>query len=146
MEMQQLMELLLAMREDRKADQEKALADREAEKEEMEANRKADQGKEDAQHRELMADWKAWGEEKRTTHEKIEPHPEAMQSVMEHRKVPVENAPKIPVGEPKKRRRDRKLAAERRHQKAKGLQRGNRGPPKELAVKNRRTSRRATVA
>ncbi|XP_023718367.1 SCAN domain-containing protein 3-like [Cryptotermes secundus] len=67
MEMQQIMELLLAMREDRKADEAKA----------------------EARHKELMADWKAWGEERRTTHEKIEPHPEAMQSVLEHREVPM---------------------------------------------------------
>ena len=89
---------------------------------------------------------KAWAEERRITHEKIEPHPEAMQSVLEHREVPVEDAPKIPVGEPKKWRRDENPAAEHRRQKPKDSAGENREPQKELAITHKTTSHRATVA
>jgi hypothetical protein len=65
----------------------------------------------------------------------------------EEREVPEENAEVIPVGEPKKkRRRDRKLAAERRCQKRKTSTLENCGPPKELAVARRGTIRRAKMA
>jgi hypothetical protein len=61
--------------------------------------------------------------------------------------VPVDDAEVMPVGEPKKkRRRDRKLAAERRCQKPKTSTRENCGPQKRLAVARRGTSHRATVA
>jgi hypothetical protein len=125
MESQQIMELLLAMREEMRAGQE-------------EANIKAE-----ARHAQLMADWKAWGEERRASHKKIVPEKEmtayreleahqqdeptsveTKPESAEHQEVPVEDAPRIPVGEPKKRRRDHKLAADRRCQK-------------KLAVKNR---------
>ncbi|XP_033607654.1 uncharacterized protein LOC117282386 [Cryptotermes secundus] len=114
------------------------------------------EAKAEARHKELMADWKAWGEESRTTHEKIEPHPEVMQSILEHREVPVEDAPRIPAGEPKERRRDQGLAAERRRQKQRVCNGEIVGPTKNWPARRveaarqegnrRKTSRRATVA
>jgi hypothetical protein len=82
----------------------------------------------------------------------------------EQREVPLDDAEVMPVGEPKKkRRRDRKLAAEHRRQKPKTSTRENCGPQKRLAVAlsgssrrekltwrtkeiDRKMSRRATVA
>jgi hypothetical protein len=62
------------------------------------------------------------------------------------RKAPAENATVKPVGEPKKKRRwDRKLAAEQRRQKTKTSPRENCGPQTRLAV-TRRGTRRANVA
>jgi hypothetical protein len=53
----------------------------------------------------------------------------------------------MPIEEPKKkRRRDRKLAAEHRRLKPKTLTRENCGPQKRLAVARRGSSHRATVA
>jgi hypothetical protein len=73
----------------------------------------------------------------------VERKPEAAQED----EVPVDDAEVMPVGEPKKkRRRDRKLAAERRRQKPKTSTLENCGPPKELAVARRGTIRRAKVA
>jgi hypothetical protein len=61
--------------------------------------------------------------------------------------VPAEDAEVRPVGEPKKkRRRDRKLAAERLRQEPKDTKRINGGPQEKLAVARRETSHRATVA
>jgi hypothetical protein len=90
---------------DRKADKEEMEAYRKAEKNELLALMEANQAKTETRHKEMMADWKAWGEERRNTHEKIEPRSEAMQSILEHREVPVDDALRIPVGEPKERRR-----------------------------------------
>ncbi|PNF41748.1 GTP-binding protein Di-Ras2 [Cryptotermes secundus] len=119
----------------------------------IDANVKSNQIKAEARHKELMADWKAWGEERRTSHKKIVPETdeeptsvETKPEAAEHRGVPVEDALRIPVGEPKKRRRDQKLAAERRRQKAKNSTRATGEPQKELAITSRKTSRRATVA
>jgi hypothetical protein len=68
--------------------------------------------------------------------------PEAAQKA----EVPAENATVMPVGEPKKkRRRDRKLAAERRRQKPKDLTRENYETQKKLAVARRGTTRREKV-
>jgi hypothetical protein len=65
----------------------------------------------------------------------------------EEYKVPVEDAEVIPVGEPKKkRRRDRKLAAEHRRQKPITSTRENCGPKERLAVARRGTSHRAESA
>ncbi|PNF17942.1 hypothetical protein B7P43_G18002, partial [Cryptotermes secundus] len=115
MEMQQMMELLLkefrATKEDflakldvNEANRNADTEERKAEKKELLALMEANQAKADARHKEMMAEqkaWreemaamrakklKAWGEERRTTHEKIESHPEVMQSVLEHREVPV---------------------------------------------------------
>jgi hypothetical protein len=65
----------------------------------------------------------------------------------DQREAPVDDAEVMPVGEPKKkRRRDRKLAAENRRQKPKTLTRENCGPQKRLAVAHRGTTCRAKVA
>jgi hypothetical protein len=65
----------------------------------------------------------------------------------EEYKAPAENSTVMPVGEPKKkRRRDRKLAAQHRRQKPKTSTRENCGPQRRLAVARRGTSRRAKVA
>jgi hypothetical protein len=65
----------------------------------------------------------------------------------EQREVPIDDAEVMPVGEPmKKRRRDRKMAAERRRQKPKTSTRENCGPQKRLAVAHRGRTRRAKMA
>jgi hypothetical protein len=67
--------------------------------------------------------------------------------VVEQREAPVDDAEVMPVEEPKKKRRkDRKLATERRRQKPKTSTRENCGPQKKLAVARRGMSHRATVA
>jgi hypothetical protein len=64
----------------------------------------------------------------------------------EQREAPVDVAEVMPVGEPKKkRRRDRKLAAERRRQKPKTSTRENCGPQKSLVAARSGTSRRGKV-
>jgi hypothetical protein len=69
--------------------------------------------------------------------------PEAAQKA----EVPAENAEVMPVGEPKKkRRRDRKLAAEHRRQKTNTSTRENCGPQERLAVTHRGRTRRAKMA
>jgi hypothetical protein len=73
----------------------------------------------------------------------LDTKPEAAQQ----EEVPVEDAEVIPVGEPKKkRRRDRKLAAEHRHQKTNTSTRENCGPQERLDIARRGTSHRAKVA
>jgi hypothetical protein len=65
----------------------------------------------------------------------------------EQREVPAENATVMPVGEPKKKRRmDRKLAAERRRQEPKHTKRINGRPQEKLASACWNVSRRVTVA
>jgi hypothetical protein len=67
--------------------------------------------------------------------------------VAEQREVPVEDAEVMPVGElKKKRRRDRKLAAERCCQKHERAQCQDGCQTKGLAIARRRTSHHATVA
>jgi hypothetical protein len=67
--------------------------------------------------------------------------------VAQDEKVPVEVAAVMPVGESKKkRRRDRKLAAERRRQKPKNLTQENYETQKKLAVARRGTTHHAEVA
>jgi hypothetical protein len=62
------------------------------------------------------------------------------------REAPVNGAEVIPIEEPKKkRRRDRKLAAEHRRQKSKTSTRENCGPHKRLAVARSGSSRRGRV-
>jgi hypothetical protein len=64
----------------------------------------------------------------------------------EQREAPIDGATVIPVGEPKKkRRRDRKLAAEHRPPKPKTSIRENRGPQKRLAVACSGSSRHGKV-
>jgi hypothetical protein len=85
-------------------------------------------------------------EEMEADAEKMEPDSEVMQSVVEHQKVPIQDATVIPVGEPKKkRRRDRNRAAERHRQKLKDFTWENCGPQKRLAVARSGSSRRGRV-
>jgi hypothetical protein len=73
----------------------------------------------------------------------LDTKPEAAQ----REEVPVEDAEVIPVGEPKKkRRRDRKLAAQHRRQKPNTSTQENCGPQTRLAVTRRGTTCRAKVA
>jgi hypothetical protein len=73
----------------------------------------------------------------------LDKKPEAAQQ----EEVPLDDAEVIPVREPKKKkRRDRKLAAEHRRQKTKTSPRENCGPQTRLAVTRRGTTRRAKVA
>jgi hypothetical protein len=112
-------------RRETKADQAKADADRKVWREEMAAMRKEMEARLD--------------EEKPTS---VDREPEAAAE----EEVPEENATVMPVGEPKKRRRDRRLAAERRRHKQKNSTRKNGAPQNELAVACRKMLRRATVA
>jgi hypothetical protein len=50
------------------------------------------------------------------------PDPGTMQSVEEHQEIPKEDAAVMPVGEPRKRRRDRNLAAGRRQKPKRRIQ------------------------
>jgi hypothetical protein len=78
--------------------------------------------------------------------EKKPTSPDRKPDAVQKSEVPAENAIVMPVGEPKKkRRRDRKLASERRRQKPKISTRENCGPQKRLAVARRGTSRREKV-
>jgi hypothetical protein len=75
----------------------------------------------------------------------LKANPEERQSVGEHQEIPKEEATVMPVGEPKKRRRNRNLAAERR-QKLKERTRGYCGSRNRVTVADRKVSRRAAVA
>jgi hypothetical protein len=157
MEIEKLFECLLAKME---TDKEEMKADRKTDKEDfmarLDANMKAWQEKADT-------DMKAWEEEIHsmrfeTTNtrsetmacQEMEAHPEEEKEptsvyrkpeVAQQREVPVEDAEEMPVGESKKkRRRDRKLAAERRHQEP------NCAPQKKLAAARRGTRHCAEVA
>jgi hypothetical protein len=162
MESQQMMELLLAMREEARSNQantdatlqvmqEKAAighkellarleagrqANMKAWREEMAAMRDK---RMNANHDETMAcqEMEARQDEKGPT--SVETKPEAAQ-----KEVPIEDAKVMPVGEPKKkRRRGRKLAAERHHQMKEWTQDGCQ---RRLAAACRGTSHRAEVA
>ncbi|PNF17739.1 hypothetical protein B7P43_G07066 [Cryptotermes secundus] len=190
MESQQIMELLLAMREDMKANQTKADADMKAMEEKAEANRKATQEalltRMDANVkaiREVLlakmdADMRAWREEmaagmkamrdkrmevdRKTARKEIEAgrdeetmpckgntvtsleweKPTSVDTKSEaaqQYKVPKEDAEMMPVGGPKKRHRNRKLAAERRG-KPKERTQGKDGCRKKLAVTHKETT------
>jgi hypothetical protein len=76
--------------------------------------------------------------------EKTEPDPGMMQSTEEHQEIPKGEAAVMPVGEPRKRRRVRSLAAGHR-QKRKERTRGNRGYRRKSAAACRKVSRRAKV-
>jgi hypothetical protein len=152
MDSQQIMEFLLAMQA--KADANEAKAD---------ARHEADQAKAEARHEQIMADWRAWREETATVRDKRvnDKHDEMMAcqeiearqgerkptsrdrkpEAAQRDEVPKVDAEVMPVGEPKReRRRDRKLAAERRRQEPKC------GPQNKLVVARRGTTRRAKVA
>jgi hypothetical protein len=68
-----------------------------------------------------------------------------MQSVEEHHEIPKEDAAVMPVGEPRKRRRDRNLAVGR-HQKPKRRIQESCESRKRLNIAGKKMTRRATVA
>jgi hypothetical protein len=76
---------------------------------------------------------------------KTEPDPGKMQSVEEHLEIPKEDAVVMPVGEPRKRRRDRNLAAGRRQKPKRRIQASCKSRRK-LTVAGKKITRRATVA
>jgi hypothetical protein len=86
-------------------------------------------------------------QEMKAHQEEVEPtSTDGKPEAAKQQEVPVDDAELMPVGEPKKkRRRDRKLAAEQRRQKPKTSTRENCGPQKRLAVARRGTSRREKV-
>jgi hypothetical protein len=74
-----------------------------------------------------------------------EPNPGMLQSIEGHQEIPKGEAAGMPVVGPRKRRRVRNLAAERR-QKRKERTRGYSGSRRKLAAACRKVSRRAKVA
>jgi hypothetical protein len=146
--------------------QEERKADREADKEKMDAMQEdMKAGKEknvqilarmEAQREEREAERKAYLENvKRMTEEmlakvdanlaKSNTHNGMMQSVGAYQEVTKEEAAVMPVGEPRKRRRNRNLATERR-QKPKDTTRGYCGFRNRVTIADRKVSPRATVA
>jgi hypothetical protein len=77
--------------------------------------------------------------------EKMEPNPEDNETVVEHQGIPREDVVVRPVKGLKKRRRGRKLIAERRGEPKKGT-RGYSGSRKKVTVAGKWTSRHAAVA
>jgi hypothetical protein len=157
-------ELLAKMEADRKIDKEERKADR-AQTQQMMKMLQAYQAKTDAilpatqvmetNLKETTASFKPETDEVETMAcQGMEARPEEKPTsadrkpeAVEEYKALAENATVIPVGEPKKkRRRDRKLAAEHRRQKPKTSTRENCGSQKRLDVTRRGTSHRATVA
>jgi hypothetical protein len=139
MESQQIVELLLAMRQEINANAKSMREDIKCRQAEMRCildawltNIKNDRKETTACHAEMEAT-------------KTEPDPGMMQSTEEHQEIPKGKAAVMPVREPRKRRRVRNLAAERR-QKRKERTRGNRGSRRKSAVACSEVSRRATVA
>jgi hypothetical protein len=131
------MELLLAMREDMKADHKEMMARMNTGNKEMMA---------------WLKDLKINGEETMVRQEKTEvrleeeePTSVDMKPEVAHEKVPLENATRMPVGEPRKRRRDRNLDA-RCGRKQKERTQNKDGCWKSLVVAHRGTARRATMA
>jgi hypothetical protein len=134
MESQQIVELLPSMQDKMDANQEKMETNRKAYHEEMMAMV-------DAYHERMMA---CLGKTEADT-VKTEPEPGMMQSTEEHQEIPKGEAAVMPVGEPRKRRRVRNLAAERR-QKRKERTRGNCKSRRKSAAACRKVSRSAKVA
>jgi hypothetical protein len=159
MEMQQIIEMLARMDASMKANQEKA----DAHQRRMDAMHKkmarmdawltdtndnrqetmACQEKTEARLEEeepTSADMKTSQESTDADIEKTEPDSGMMQSVVEHQEVPREDATVMPVGEPRKRRRDRNLDARRRRKQQ------ERAQIKDGCRKNLFAARRAAVA
>jgi hypothetical protein len=143
---QQMMELLLAMREDMKAEREQRKAKREADQEqrkrvmeEMLAKMDANLAKSNT-HNEMITAYLG-----KTDATDLKANPEERQSVGEHQEVLKEEAAIMPVGEPRKRRRNRNLAVERR-QKPKERTRGYCGSRNRVTIADRKVSLRAAVA
>jgi hypothetical protein len=134
------MELLLVMREDRKAD-----------REEMNASHKKMMARMDASHEEaenMRNDMKTNQAELQSAIAQIEwkePASVEMKPEVAHEEVPVEDAVRMPVGEPRKRRRDRNLDARRRRKQQERTQNKD-GCRKNLVATCRGTTRGATVA
>jgi hypothetical protein len=91
-------------------------------------------------HKKMMARWNTNPEAM-----KIEKDPGVMQSMEEDQDMSTEDAAVVPVGEPRKRRRVQKLAADHRQTPKEGprLYYGSRS---RVTVDGQRTSRHATVA
>jgi hypothetical protein len=165
MDTHQVLELLLARMD---ADREEWKTDEEIRSNQAKllATMEANWAKAETHHKDfparIDARWNAWWEIMNANHdemlacqEKTEFHLEEKQltsadtkpEAAEERQVPEENATVMPVEEPKKkRRRDRRLAAECRRHKQKISTLESCGPPKELGVARRRTTRRVKVA
>jgi hypothetical protein len=139
--MQQIMEILAKLN-----------AKMDANQAEMKVDRKAHQARMDAKHKEMMAMLAAHhirmmaclGKREADT-EMAEPDPGMMQSTEEHQEIPKGEAAVMPVGEPRKRRRVRNLAAVRR-QKQKERIRTSCESKRRSTVACRKVSRRAKVA
>jgi hypothetical protein len=123
----------------------------------MDANLKFMRQEMNAGHKEIMAwlkDLKINGEETMTCQEKTEvrleeeePTSVEMKPEVAHEEVPLEDAVVMPVGEPRKRRRDqRHLAAQRRQKKEEERTQSKNECRKDLVAARRGTTRRATVA
>jgi hypothetical protein len=172
--MQQILEMLIEMKADRIADQEKADANRKADQEKADTNRQADRellkGIMDANVKSMREDIRCGQAEMRSildawitdikdarikttacqevtgaNPEKIEPNPGKMQSAEEHQEIPKEDAAVMPVGELRKRRRDRNLAAGRRQKPKRRIQ-VTCESWRRLIVSGKKITRRATVA
>jgi hypothetical protein len=151
MESQQMMVILMAMREDMKAGREKMDAmheDMKAGREEMKSDReqrKAEREADREQRKRMMEEMMAiFGDNQEGTKsdpEQMEPSPGTMQPVGEHQEVTKEEAAVMSVGERKKRRRNPNLAAERRQRT-----RGCCGSQNRVTITDRKVSRRAAVA
>jgi hypothetical protein len=74
-----------------------------------------------------------------------DPDPGMMQSTEEHQEIPKGEAAVMPVGEPRKRRRVRNLAAERRQKRKERIRRSCESK-RRSTVACRKVSRRAKVA
>jgi hypothetical protein len=150
---------------DRKKDMEKMEAKRRKDKEDLMEKLDIYQAKTDAvllamqvmesSHKGIVAETKPETGIKTMACQEMGAHPEEEEptsvdmkpEAAEQSEVPVQDATVMPVGEPKKkRRRDQRLAAERRRHKLKNSTWENGAPQKELAVACRKMSRCVTVA
>jgi hypothetical protein len=126
----------------------------------MLASMDAHQTRMDAMHKKLMAKMDAWltdtndnrektmaCQEKTEVHLKGKEEPASVEIKpgVAHEEVPLEDAPRIPVREPRKRRRDRNLDARRRRKQNERTQNKD-GCRKSLVTADRRTTRRTKVA
>jgi hypothetical protein len=146
MEAQQMMEVLLArMNASMKEHMQEIAARMDANQAEMKADRKAHQAKMNTKHKEMMAILDAHHERMRSVLERRRPIQRIMQSTEGHQEIPKGEAAVMSVGEQRKRRRVRNLAAER-HQKVKERTRGKSGSRRKSAATCRKVSRRAKVA
>jgi hypothetical protein len=152
-----MMEVLLAMREDMRANQ-KTMDAHQAKMEaltEMTARMDANMRSMQAELKSAIEDLKINGEETMAYQEKTEarlqeePASEDMTPEVAHeQEVPMEDAVVMPVGEPTKRRRDgRNLAAHcRQKEEGRDLDARRRGKQQDFVAAHRGTTRRAKVA